>query len=196
MCQNDTGAHFPLMAVTGEVLDTAFLSGYCGAAELPGTRPVRGKTTGKVCGPTHRSYFREVIMSLLRIAVCLFCLFAAGVSAVTAGDKDYKELYRRGVEHNKKGELDEAITLYSKAIALKPDAAVLFFVRGRAYLEKQQFNSAIGDLGKAIALRPRYAEAYNIRGIAYASNGQKQLATADFRKACTMGLNDACKNIK
>lgn len=135
-------------------------------------------------------------MSLLRIAVCLFCLLAAGGSAAIAGEQGYKELYRRGVEHNKKGELDQAIASYSKAIVLKPDSAGLFFVRGRAYMEKQQFDSAIGDLSKAIALKPAYAEAYNIRGVSYAGKGQKQLAMADFKKACDMGLNDACKNLK
>jgi len=135
-------------------------------------------------------------MSLARIAVCFLCLFAAGASAVMAGDQDYKELYRRGIEHNKKGELDKAIAFYSKAIVLKPDSAGLFFVRGRAYLEKQQFDSAIGDLSKAIALKPGYAEAYNVRGVSYAGKGQKQLATADFKRACDMGLSDACKNLK
>lgn len=135
-------------------------------------------------------------MSLFRIVVCLLCLLAAGITSAATGEKNYKELYQRGVEHNKKGELDEAITLYSKAIALKSDSAALFFVRGRAYLEKQQYDNAVRDLGKAIALKPDYAEAYNIRGAAYAGNSQKQQATADFKKACTMGLSDACRNLR
>lgn len=135
-------------------------------------------------------------MSLFRIVVCLLCLLAAGFTSAAAGEKNYKELYLRGVEHNKKGELDEAITHYSKAIAMKPDSAALFFVRGRAYLAKHHYDNAIRDLGKAITLKPDYAEAYNIRGVAYASNSQKKLATVDFKKACTMGLSDACKNLK
>jgi hypothetical protein len=64
-------------------------------------------------------YFPEVRMLLFRIVMCALCLFAVGATVAAAGDKDYKEFYRRGVESNKKGEIDEAIRLYSKAIALK-----------------------------------------------------------------------------
>lgn len=135
-------------------------------------------------------------MSLIRIFVCALCLSAAAVTAVSAGESTYRELYRQGVEHNKKGELDEAIRLYGKAIALKPDSAALYFVRGRAYLQKEQYDNAIRDLGKAIALKADYAEAYNMRGLAYAGKNLTELATADFRKACTMGNKDGCRNLK
>lgn len=135
-------------------------------------------------------------MSFFRIVMCALCLFTVSVSVAAAGEKDYKELYRRGVEFNKKGEVDEAIRWYSKAIALKPDSAALFFVRGRAYVQNKHYENAISDLGKAIVLKPDYAEAYNIRGVAYSGKSQKKLATADFRKACSMGLSDACTNLK
>jgi tetratricopeptide (TPR) repeat protein len=135
-------------------------------------------------------------MSFFRIVMCALCLFAVGVTLAAAGDKDYKELYRRGVECNKKGEIDEAIRWYSKAIALKPDSAALFFVRGRAYVQNKHYENAVSDLGKAIVLKPDYAEAYNIRGVAYVGKSRKQLATADFKKACSMGLREACSNLK
>jgi len=128
--------------------------------------------------------------------MCLFCLVAVGVTTASAGGKDYKELYMRGVEHNKRGEFDAAIRFYSEAINLKPDSGALFFVRGRAYLQKEQYDNAISDLGKAIALKPGYAEAYNTRGIANMGKDRKQQALADFKKACNMGLKDACNNLK
>jgi tetratricopeptide (TPR) repeat protein len=135
-------------------------------------------------------------MSLLRIVTFLFCLVTVGVATASTGGMDYKELYKRGVEHNKKGEFDEAIKFYSEAIALKPDSEALFFVRGRAYLQKKDYGKAISDLDKAILLKPNYAEAYNTRGIANIGKDRKQPALADFTKACKMGLKDACKNLK
>ena len=135
-------------------------------------------------------------MSLFRIVMCALCLFVVGGTASLAGDKDYKELYRRGVEFNKRGEFDEAIRLYSKAIALKPDSAALFFVRGRAHVQNKHYDDAVSDLGKAIVLKPDYAEAYNMRGVAYSGKSQKKLAASDFGKACKMGLPDACRNLK
>jgi tetratricopeptide (TPR) repeat protein len=134
-------------------------------------------------------------MSLFRFVICVLCLSAAG-TVLAAGDKDYKDLYRRGVEYNKKGEFGEAIRLYSQAIALKSDSAALYFVRGRAYEQNNQLDNAISDLGKAIKLKPDYAEAFNIRGVAYIRANQKWLAVPDFKKACSLGLADACKNLK
>lgn len=134
-------------------------------------------------------------MPLLRIIVCVLGLAAASI-ALAAKDGDYKDLYRRGVEHNKKGEFDQAIRFYSKAIDLKTDSAALFFVRGRAYQQNRQNENAIRDLDKAIALKPDYAEAYNIRGVAYMVADRKKQAQADFKKACTLGLKEACTNLK
>jgi len=129
------------------------------------------------------------------IFVCALCL-AVAATALAAGEKDYKELYRLGVEHNKKGEFAEAIGLYSKAIALKKDSAPLYFVRGRAYEQNKQFDNAIRDLDKAIALKPDYAEAYNIRGVAKLETGKKEQALADFKKGCSLGLKEACANAR
>ena len=134
-------------------------------------------------------------MSLLRMVVFLLCMSSA-VAALAAGDKDYKELYRRGVEFNKKGEFAEAIKLYSKAIALKKDSAPLYFVRGRAYGQNKQHDLAVQDQDKAIVLKPDYAEAYNIRGVAHLALQQKEKAKADFKKGCSLGLKDACANLK
>ncbi|HLO27137.1 MAG TPA: tetratricopeptide repeat protein [Geobacteraceae bacterium] len=135
-------------------------------------------------------------MSFFRIVVTSLCLSAFCVALAAAADRNYRELYYQGVEHNKRGEYADAIKFYSKAIALKTDSASLFFVRGRAYGQNKEYDKAIRDLGKAIVLKPDYAEAYNIRGVTYLSTNQRRLAMDDFRKACSMGLGDACKNLR
>jgi tetratricopeptide (TPR) repeat protein len=135
-------------------------------------------------------------MILFRIAVTTALLVVLGGHAVAAGGNDYKELYQRGVELNKKGEFEEAVKYYSKAIALKPDSAPIYFVRGRAYMQMEMASEAIGDFSKAVALKPDYAEAYNLRGVTYLGKGQLKPAEADYRKACGLGLKDACENLK
>jgi tetratricopeptide (TPR) repeat protein len=132
-------------------------------------------------------------MFSIRAIVCVICLLLISSYGVAA-EKEYQKLYRHGVEANKKGNLDEAISLYSKAISLKPDSADLYFVRGRAYKMKDQYDSAISDLSKAISLRPSYTEAYNHRGVIYIGKGDTRNALADFTKACKLGNRDACAN--
>lgn len=133
-------------------------------------------------------------MSSLRTIICGMCLLLTCGNAAAAG-KEYQKLYEQGVAANKKGNLDEAIRYYSRAIALKPDSADLYFVRGRAYKQNSQLDSAISDLTKAVALRPTHAEAYNERGITYIGKGDRQKALADFQKSCQLGDSNACKNI-
>lgn len=135
-------------------------------------------------------------MILFRSIVFMLCLLAAALAVAATGEKDYRALYQRGVEHNKKGEFDAAIRLYTEALALKPESAGLFFVRGRAYLQKDLHDKAIGDLTKAIQLKPDYDVAYNVRGLAYVGKNQKDQAKPDFEKACKKGLKEACLNLK
>jgi len=134
-------------------------------------------------------------MSFLKAIICAMYLMFM-YSPADAAEKEYQKLYRLGVEANKKGNFDEAIRYYSKAIAIKPDSADLYFVRGRAYRQTSQLDSAINDFTKAISLRPPHAEAYNQRGVTYIGKGDNRKALADFKKACKLGNNDACANVR
>ena len=131
---------------------------------------------------------------LARIVICGIFLFGFCLQA-NAVEKEYEKLYKQGVAANKKGDLDEAIRCYSKAISLKSDSYALYFVRGRAYRQKDQYDKAVSDLTRAITLKPDYAEAYNHRGVTYIGKGEKQKALADFRKACDLGSKDGCANV-
>jgi tetratricopeptide (TPR) repeat protein len=133
-------------------------------------------------------------MLLARIVICGIFFFGYCIQA-TAAEKEYEKLYKQGVAANKKGDLDEAIRCYSRAISLKSDSYALYFVRGRAYRQKDQYEKAVSDLTRAITLNPGYAEAYNHRGVTYIGKGEKQKALADFRKACELGSKDGCGNV-
>jgi tetratricopeptide (TPR) repeat protein len=132
-------------------------------------------------------------MLLIRIILCGIFFFGFCFQA-TAAEKEYQKLYKQGVAANKKGDFDEAIRFYSKAISLKPDSAALFYVRGRVYVEKERYDNAISDFTRAITLKPTYAEAYNHRGVTYIGKGQNSQAVTDFKKACELGYKFGCTN--
>jgi len=117
-------------------------------------------------------------------------------ASVCGAAEDAQKLYQQGVELNKKSDYAGAIGYYTKAIALKKDAAALYFVRGRAYRQNNQFDLAVKDFTRAIVLKPGYVEVYNHRGIVYMGLGKKKEALADFTKACGMGDKNACANEK
>jgi len=134
-------------------------------------------------------------MKSARVILCGVIILGMSVQAV-ATEREEVRLYNQGVAANKRGDLNEAIRCYSKAIKLRPDSSALFFVRGRAYRLNKQYDNAISDLTRAIALKPSYAEAYNHRGVAYVGKGLNQQAMADFKKACEFGCRDGCANVK
>ncbi len=134
-------------------------------------------------------------MSAFRLLLLCLGLFAV-VTAAAAAEEPYKKLYRQGVELNKKGDLEKAIGAYTKAIALKPDAAGIYYVRGRAYRQMEQLDKAIADFSSAITIKADYAEAYNERGVTYIGKGAKDKYRADFKKGCELKNENACANLK
>lgn len=132
---------------------------------------------------------------LARIVICGIFFFGICIQA-TAAEKEYEKLYKQGVAANKKGDLDEAIRFYSKAISMKNDSSALYYVRGRAYCQNGEYDKAVGDLTRAVTLKPGYAEAFNHRGVTYIGKGEKQKALADFRKACELGSKNGCANVE
>lgn len=130
---------------------------------------------------------KEVLVAAALILACVTGAFAG---------EQYKQFYDKGVELNKKGDFKGAIASYTKAIALKKDAAFLYYVRGRAYKQDGQYEQAMADLTNALTLDPKYAEAYNHRGALYVGYGKKELALADFRKACDLKNEGGCTNFR
>ena len=97
----------------------------------------------------------------------------------------------RGVTYVVKGDHDQAIQDYGKAIALNPDNAEPYCNRGIAYRKKGDHDQAIQDFDKAIALKPDDAEAYNNRGVTYGEKGDHDQAIQDYDKAIDLNPDDA-----
>jgi len=72
-------------------------------------------------------------------------------------------LNNRGVAHYDRGQWQQALEDFNRAIELKPDYAKAITHRGAAYSRMGKHDRAIEDHNEAIRLREDYAEAYTYR---------------------------------
>lgn len=97
--------------------------------------------------------------------------------------------YFKGIAHSMKGQYEQAIPYYNKAVETDPSFANGYFSRGVAYAKgRGQFDQAISDYDKAIEINPDFAKAILSRGAAYYFKGEYDKAWADVHKAQSMGL--------
>ena len=125
----------------------------------------------------------------------------ASVSAALQGEGKYQDeqsfaseseaggkiLIRAAFEVRRRGELEQAIDLFTQALdsgglTVEERASVLYN-RGGAHLARGAFRRAINDFTGAIELAPSLDAAFFDRGRAYERSGQRSLAWQDFRKA-------------
>jgi eukaryotic-like serine/threonine-protein kinase len=85
-----------------------------------------------------------------------------------------------------KGEMEEAIACYKKAIALDPKDHKPHFNLGNTLKDKGQLDEAIACHQKAIALDPKYAGAHYNLGVALARKGEVDEAIACYQKAIAL----------
>ena len=103
--------------------------------------------------------------------------------------------YDQGIEFFKKGQYDQAIASFTKAIQASPKNAVYYNSRGLAYYDNKSLDKAIADYNKAIQLDPKFAVAYNNRGLAYYYKGAPDRAMADYNKAIAAG-SQICRGLR
>ena len=112
------------------------------------------------------------ISKSLSVCVLIIFLIAGCVKKQRPKIEDTKTYNDRGLTQVKKGNYDQAISDFNKAIDLNPRDADVYNHRGNAYSLKRQFEQAISDYTRAIELNPRFADAYNNRGTAYKNKSQ------------------------
>ena len=97
----------------------------------------------------------------------------------------------RGFACHAKGDLDQTIADFTKAIDLNPGHAAAYSWRGLVYNEKGDPDRAIDDFNQAIDLDPGHAAAYSGRGSAYYAKGNPDKAITDFTRAIELDPNIA-----
>ena len=104
---------------------------------------------------------------------------------------DADRYYAQGIAYYRKGNFDQAIADYSKAISLDPNYAYAYYGRGLIYGKQGNFTQALSDYMKAIKLKPNYAPAYDSRGNIYCKQGSFKQAIFDYTKAIELNPKDA-----
>jgi tetratricopeptide (TPR) repeat protein len=88
-----------------------------------------------------------------------------------------------GVEADKAGQLDAAITEFQKAIDLDPKLAVAFVDLGEVFVEKHDYAAAVPPLKHALELNPKVDGAHQLLGYALLAQGYAAEAIPHLEKA-------------
>jgi tetratricopeptide (TPR) repeat protein len=88
-----------------------------------------------------------------------------------------------------KGQVDQAIAQYQKALEIQPRSALFHFNLGVAFAQKGQVDKAIEQYQKAVDLQPDYLQARNNLGDALLRTGRTDEAIAQFQEALKIWPN-------
>ncbi|MFZ5906290.1 MAG: tetratricopeptide repeat protein [Nitrospirota bacterium] len=114
--------------------------------------------------------------------------FAIQVEEISSAESDHsEERYKKAVDFQNKGMLDEAILAYQKTIELNPKNAKAFFNLGVALQKKGFIDKAIIYYEIAIGLNQEFIEAHHNLGVAYSEKGLFDEALICFQR--TVQLN-------
>jgi len=138
-----------------------------------------------------RKIFQLLIMALLAMTI-LFGL-----------QYGYKRWFdpsiyiKEGDAFYEKGDYDQAILNYNKAIEIDRESADAYLHRGRAYNKKGELKKAEDDFTKTIELKPNFADAYKERGILYYNKYQKEKSQTALKKSMkAKAVEDLAQAIK
>jgi protein O-mannosyl-transferase len=96
-----------------------------------------------------------------------------------------------GVVLFQKGQVDEAVAQYQKALEINPNYVAAHYNLGNALFQKGQLEEALAQYQKAVEINPNDAEAHINLGNALFQNEQLDEALAQFQKAIEINPNDA-----
>ena len=111
--------------------------------------------------------------------VCGFALSRGRIDAI----KEATELNSRAQLHDSRGEWDESIPMYQRAVELYPQFVVAYYNLGIALGKAKRFDEAREALTRAIELKPDFAAAYTARGDIDAGASDYDSAVDDYTKA-------------
>lgn len=88
------------------------------------------------------------------------------------------------------GEFEKAAELYTEAIELNPNSALLYAKRGQCYIQLNKPNACSRDCTRALEINPDCAPAYKFRGRANRLLGHWEEAAKDLRDACKIDFDE------
>lgn len=116
----------------------------------------------------------------------MFALALLGLLAWQAIPPDAIPHIRAGVEAQKQGRLDEAITEFRKVTELTPELPAAFVNLGEAYMQNGDYEAALTPLKRALELNPELIGAHQMLGYALLSSGYAAEAIPHLEKTQTL----------
>jgi lipoprotein NlpI len=96
----------------------------------------------------------------------------------------------RGIANKAKGNYNQAISDYDRAIELNREYANAYNNRGVVHYAIGNLDQAISDYNKAIELNPKHVNAYSNRGLAHKAKGYYEQAVSDYTIAMVLDPED------
>jgi len=94
-----------------------------------------------------------------------------------------REIFREGQFALMRGELEESVGAFTRAIEAGFTEAVVYLSRGAAYMKLKKADEAIADFGRAIEINPGSDRAHYYRGSAHMLREDYPSAVADLTRA-------------
>ena len=105
------------------------------------------------------------------------------VPLVGAVEKSAEFYFFQGIVSYSRGEFDEALTLFEKALSLAPEDADIFHYLGMTYTQLGQYEPAIGHLQRALKLDPSIEGIHYDLGVTYFRADEYAQALSSFQAA-------------
>jgi tetratricopeptide (TPR) repeat protein len=130
-------------------------------------------------------------LMLISIIIILISFSCISTQKKQGELRDVQFYNNRGIAYGNKGEYDQAISDFNKAIEISPRYADPYNNRGVSYSRKGKNDEAISDYSKAIEIDPKFVKAYHNRAWEYTLKGQYDRAISDLNKALEINPRDA-----
>ena len=160
------------------------------AEELPPPGPIDATAFMPVTAEDVARRKRRLISSWAAVAI-LVTLAALWIHKRSTDPLKAQEAFTAGQQLMTLAKYSQAILTFDRAIALKPDYAEAWMMRGRAHSALYETDAAIEDFTKAVHLRPKDAGTLLERGQAYLSQKDYRAAIADGSAAAAVDPNRA-----
>lgn len=118
------------------------------------------------------------------VTVIALGLTAWGVFAyIAAAPERALSHYQQGMNLLGAGDFQNAVSQFTRALAIMPDYADAYVGRGKALQATGQNNAAAADFERALAANPSLDAAYTSHGVIQRSRGDSPEALADFTRS-------------
>jgi len=116
-------------------------------------------------------------------------------STSPAAAAEVQSAYAEATEAYQAKDLERAVSLYDRVIALQPDHAEAFYKRGNALKDLGQLSAALASYEAAVKHRPDFGYAWCNRGFVQQSLGMREEALASFDAAVRLNPDDLVAHV-